>query len=144
MIIDPNNAVVRLCVQGMEAEGQGDTRAAKEFFMTAWERSVSDLEAFIAAHYVARHQADPQQELEWNLVALAKSQSLPEAGVSEYLPSLHLNAGKSFEDLGRFSEAEKHYREANKYATTLADNGYGRMIKRGIQSGLERLAAVDR
>ena len=64
--MDPNNPVVKLCVQGMVCEGQGLFDEASRLFLSAWEQCGNDFERCIAAHYVARHQKDPLETLRWN------------------------------------------------------------------------------
>ena len=66
MEFDPNNAAVQLCVKGMTAEGEGNIEEAKQFFQQAWDTATNNFEAFTAAHYLARNQADPNIELKWN------------------------------------------------------------------------------
>lgn len=57
--IDPDNAVVKLCAQGMQAEGAGRRGDARALFEQAWEIAGDDYERCIAAHYLARHQDGP-------------------------------------------------------------------------------------
>jgi hypothetical protein len=58
--VDPENAVVQLCVAGVRAEQNGDGSHAGELYSQAWGARTNDLEASIAAHYVARAQPDPE------------------------------------------------------------------------------------
>jgi hypothetical protein len=53
--MDPNNPIVKLCAEGMRAEGDGRFDDARDLFMQAWSASQDDYEACVAAHYVARH-----------------------------------------------------------------------------------------
>lgn len=53
---DPENVVVRLCAQGMQAEAEGRDAQARDLFLQAWEAAEDDYDACIAAHYLARHQ----------------------------------------------------------------------------------------
>lgn len=61
--MEPDNVVVKLCVLGMQAEGEGDAERAGRLFGEAWEAAQDDYEACIAAHYVARHQATAEDTL---------------------------------------------------------------------------------
>ncbi len=54
--MDPDNAIMKLCVEGMQAERDGKPGDAARLFGQAWEESTNDFEACVAAHYVARHQ----------------------------------------------------------------------------------------
>ncbi len=49
--MNPDNPVVKLCMEGMRAEGQGQPAKAAEFFMQAWEARQDDYDACVAAHY---------------------------------------------------------------------------------------------
>jgi len=70
MAFDPNNNVVKLCVQGMDMEGKGKPEEASRLFLLAWNEATNDFERFIAAHYVARHQANVSGKLKWLETAL--------------------------------------------------------------------------
>ena len=50
MEFDPNNHVVRLCIQGMALEEKGEAEEARRHFLRAWNEGANDLEKFIAAH----------------------------------------------------------------------------------------------
>ena len=52
---DPENAVVKLCAEGMDHEGDGTGRSS-ELFQQAWELASPAAEKMIAAHYMARLQ----------------------------------------------------------------------------------------
>ncbi|MGA2186843.1 MAG: hypothetical protein ABSH47_27860 [Bryobacteraceae bacterium] len=53
MQMDPNNAVVRLCVEGMECEMTGRVEEVAALFREAWEQSSDDFESFAARHKTA-------------------------------------------------------------------------------------------
>ena len=140
MQIDPNNPIVKLCAQGMELEGQGKTEEASDLFLKAWNESTSDFEKFTAAHYVARHQTSVSDKLKWDQVALHFAEQIDDISVKAAFPSLLLNIGKAHEDLGDFLHAKKYYEKALGLSHALPANGYGDMIKAGIQNGIKRLA----
>ena len=148
MEFNPNNPVVKLCAQGMEAEVQGDIETARKLFTEAWERATNDFEAFTAAHYMARNQPDLEDELRWNLIALEKALKLENN--NGVLPSLYLNAGKSYEKLGMMNEAGKQYKLAHTYSAHLPKGNYGDMMRMGINEALKRTgqgfynAAIER
>ena len=56
--MDPNNPIVLLCVNGIQAEQQGRMTDAHASYEQAWTNHSSDFEACIAAHYLARTQAN--------------------------------------------------------------------------------------
>jgi rifampin ADP-ribosylating transferase len=69
MEFDPNNKVIQLCSQGMEAEFAGNIGQAHALFQQAWDLAKDDFEAFTVAHYLARHQEDPKEMLKWEVTA---------------------------------------------------------------------------
>lgn len=122
----------------MEAEALGKTAEARELFSQAWEQAADDADTFTAAHYLARNQADPAKALKWNLEALNRAASLDREEIKQYYPSLYLNAGKSYEDLGEGEDARRHYLLAADYAAHLPAGKYSDMIRAGVGQGLER------
>ena len=50
---------------------------------------------------------DPAQALCWNLEALSRAQHVPERA-AEFLASLYVNLGQSYEMLGDLAEAERY------------------------------------
>jgi hypothetical protein len=53
MEFNPNNNVVKLCLQGMVMEEKGQPEEAGNLFLQAWKVATGDLEKFISAHSVA-------------------------------------------------------------------------------------------
>jgi tetratricopeptide (TPR) repeat protein len=139
MIFDPNNKIVKLCAEGMSAEGLGEMEKAGNLFLRAWEESESDFEKFTAAHFVARHQADVSAKLKWDEIALDMASRINDESIKSSYPSLYLNIGKCYEDLNDFDRARENYRIADSFLDFLSDDGYGKMIKSGVVSGLERV-----
>ena len=109
MQIDPNNPVVKLCIQGTQAEFAGQIEQAQALYRQAWESAQDDYEACVAAHYVARHQPDPTEELHWNQIALERANATSDARVQAFYPSLYLNMGQSYEKLGDQAAAKRYY-----------------------------------
>ncbi len=140
MQFDANNNVVKLCAQGMGMEGEGKKEDALNLFQQAWNEATNDFERFTAAHYVARQQQNISDKLKWDKIALRHALKIDNENVKETLPSLYLNIGKCFEDLHDIESAKKHYELAFTFTAFLPDNGYGNMIKSGINSALERSA----
>jgi hypothetical protein len=82
---------------------------ARQLYEQAWEKSASDYEACIAAHYMARLQAEPSEALRWNQEALRRADAVGDGRVKEFYPSLYLNMGSCFEILGNSIESQKYY-----------------------------------
>lgn len=138
--MDPNNSVVKLCVQGMEEESKGNDERAAQFFEQAWNRAVNDFERCIAAHYVARHQANAQLTLHWNQEAMNYAERVADGSVTQFFPSLYLNLGKSYEDLGNPSDARRIYESAAARLQAIPAGAYRDIIQDGIARGLERVS----
>ena len=139
MEFDPNNLVVQLCVKGMNAEGEGNIEEAQQLFQQAWDMATDDFEAFTAAHYLARNQKDPNDNLKWNLEALARACKIKDEGTKGHYPSLYLNVAKSYEILGNNEEATRYYRLAANSCEQLPAGKYAGMIRSGVSAGLKRV-----
>lgn len=139
MQFDQNNKIVQLCSEGMECEGKGDPTAARELFNEAWQLATTDFEKFTAAHYVARQRENIADKLKWDKIALEHATKMEDESINEILPSLHLNIGKCYEDLNEHGHAKEHYLAASNYMRFLPDDGYGNMIKAGIEKALTRI-----
>jgi len=139
MEFNQDNKVVQLCATGMDLEGQGKLTEASNHFEEAWNLASTDFEKFTAAHYMARHQKSILDKLNWDMIALKHALNINDDSIKETLPSLYLNIGKCYEDLGDFENAKNNYKSAFSFSTYLPDNGYGNMIKAGINRALARI-----
>jgi tetratricopeptide (TPR) repeat protein len=137
--MDPNNPVARLCAAGMAAEGEGRLADAKALFEQAWAESRDDFDACIAAHYVARHQATVEAELEWNRRALERADLVGDERVRSFYPSLYLNLAHSLEKVGRSAEACELYSTAATRMEGEPDTPYTRLVRSGVAAGRERV-----
>lgn len=136
--IDPENKILQYCIQGMNAEVSGNQYEAKDLFQQAWDQASTPFEALVAAHYLARVQKDLADVLYWNSEALKIATEMMTPDALKCLPSLYLNVGKSYEDLGENTLAQQNYKLAYHYTIHLEQDGYGNMITLGIQAGIER------
>lgn len=139
MPFDQNNKVIKLCAKGMDFEGQGKPDEASKVFQKAWDESSNSIEKFTAAHYVARHQKTVSDKLEWDKTALEFALKVEDKAVQSTFPSLYLNIGKCYEDLGDLKNARSNYLTAKSYFDLLPTDGYGNMIKAGVESALGRV-----
>lgn len=138
MQFDPENHIVKLCAQGMDLEGRGKKEEALELFQRAWNESANDLEQFIAAHYIARHQPGVKDKLKWDEVALSFALKVKGNNIEAVYPSLYLNIGKCYEDMKEWDKAKENYQLALSFAHYLSEDGYGKMIRSGIENGIGR------
>ncbi len=142
MYLESENKIVKLCARGMELEGEGKSEEAAKVFLQAWELASDDKEKFTAAHYVARHQQSISDKLAWDEKALGLALKINDDNVKGAYPSLYLNIAKGYEDLKKFKKAAENYEIALTYIHFLNQDGYGKMIKGGIENGLERIKAM--
>ena len=137
--MDPSNPVVMLCAKGMKAESEGRNDEARSLFEQAWEASTNDYEACIAAHYVARHQSDPQATFDWNREALRRADAVNDDRIRPFYASLYLNLGHSYELLGNAVEACHHYELAAARLNDVPPGPYGDMVRSGVTEGQKRM-----
>ena len=139
-----DNKVVQLCAKGMEMEGQKKLPEAISYFDEAWNIASNDFEKFTAAHYVARHQINVSEKLNWDKLALEHALKIDDVGIKETFPSLYLNIGKCYEDLGDLENAKSNYQKALSFECFLPENGYGKIIKAGISNAIDRVYHVKK
>ena len=144
MQLDPANPVVKWCIEGMKAEVQGRRADAHACFVQAWHARQNDLDACIAAHYLARQQPAPEDQLRWNQAALDHANALagtsPEIDVRAFYPSLYLNLGKSHEALGDVHAARRCYEQAAQSLEHSPTELYGEHVRDSIAASLRRTA----
>lgn len=138
MLFDLDNPVVKLCAAGMQVDGE--PAKALTLFEEAWALRRNDLDASIAAHFVARHQATPQATLEWNERALQHADLVVDGRAMSLMPSLCLNLAESYRVDSRFDEAERLARRGLTALEQLpTDDGYAQFIRVGLDRVLERI-----
>jgi len=123
MEFDPNNNVIKLCVQGMDMEGKDKPEEAGRLFFQAWNEATNDFEKFTAAYYVARHQKDVRDELKWLQTALQFALKINNDTVKSAFPSLYSKIAKCFEDLSNLDNAKKNHELAISFKDKPSDNG---------------------
>ena len=138
-MIDPENPIARLCAEGMAAEVHGRSDDARRLFAEAWACRRNHYEASIAAHYVARHQPTPARTLLWNARAARHAEAADPNTTREFLASLYLNLGHSFEVVGRLTNARSYAAKAAAALAFLPDGGYREFTRRGIEALCGRL-----
>jgi tetratricopeptide (TPR) repeat protein len=137
--MDPNNPIVKLCAQGIEIEMKGDRAEARSLFLQAWELRKDDVDACIAAHYVARHQETLTETLRWNELALTHALNASAESIRSFYPSLYLNLGKSYEDLGDIARARELYEQGAQSIDEVPEGGYGGIVRQGLHNALQRV-----
>jgi rifampin ADP-ribosylating transferase len=123
MEFNPNNNIIKLCIQGMDLEEKGKPGEASGIFFQAWNESTNDFEKFIAAYYVARHQQNVSDKLKWLEISLELALKINDPSVNGALPGLYSNIAKSYEDLNDHDNAKKNNHLANSITNKPADKG---------------------
>lgn len=93
------------------------------------------------AHYLADLHEDPAEALTWDIRALDAADSLSDdrarsydgsLRVAAFYPSLHLNLADDYRRLSSFIAAQREIEAARARSHTLADDGYGAMIRTAL------------
>ncbi|MFI0420677.1 tetratricopeptide repeat protein [Spongiactinospora sp. 9N601] len=143
--------------QGVELNHhRGQRVAARELFAQIWEDIGGEhgdpLHVCVLAHSMADVQDDVHEELVWDLRALAAAGQITDERVARagvplpvagLYPSLHLNLGECYRKLGDLTRARDHLRQALAGIGALADDGYGLLIKGGLDRLAGRLGETD-
>jgi len=127
----------------MQAEAEGRMQDACDLFAEAWAASKDDYNACVAAHYLARHQANPEEMLRWNQQALVRANAVGDESVRSFYPSLYLNMGYSYETLGHRAEARRYYELAAESVEHLPPGRYGDQVRNGIAEGRKRVSSKN-
>jgi hypothetical protein len=123
MEFNPNNNIIKRCLQAMDMEEKGKPEEASRLFLQTWNEATNDFEKFIAAYYVARHQKDVSGKLKWLETALQFALKINNDTVKGAFPSLYLNIAKCYEDLSDLDNAKKNYELATSFTDKLSDSG---------------------
>jgi hypothetical protein len=131
---DPNNIVVKLCLQGMAMEDQGKPEDASSLFLKAWKSATDDFERFIATYFVARHQNSIADRLKWLETSLQIALNLNDEAVKSALPTLFSNIAKCYEalepsDKGPFYHGTKADLKIGDLLTPGGDSNYKPNLK---------------
>lgn len=123
MEFKPANNVVRLCIQGMAMEDQGNAAGAAKLFLQAWDEAANDFEQFLAAYYVARHQEDIKERLKWYKTSLQLAMKVDNEAASSAYPSLYEHIARCYVELGDMEPAKQNRDLAASFKSNPADKG---------------------
>ncbi len=123
MEFSPFNNIVKLCLQGMDLEDKKQLEQAKEIFLQAFKEATNDFEKFLAAHYVARHQENVTDKLNWLETALQYALKVNDDTVKSAFPSLYLNIAKCYEHLNNPEKVKENTDLAISYQYNPSDKG---------------------
>lgn len=108
MEFNPNNNIVKLCLQGMSMEAKGDHEEAGKLFLQAWNEATSDFEKYLAAYYLARQQTDVSAKLKWFETALQLALKTDNHSTNSALPSIYSDIARCYENLNDVDNAKKY------------------------------------
>ena len=123
MEFSPSNNTVKLCLQGLSLEGNGNTEEAGRTFLQAYNEATSDFERFIASYHVARTQARAPDQLRWFETALHLAKLINDDSVKAAFPFLHQKIAKCYEALNDFDNAKRHLELADSLTGEPSDTG---------------------
>jgi hypothetical protein len=124
----------------------GDRSGGRRRLEAVWSRIADAPEPFhecVLSHYMADAQDVLADELAWDIRSLdaalrctAEVQFDRQAfSIAAFMPSIYLNLSDDYFRLGDFARARAHLASAREVIGVLADDGYGKLIR----GGLERL-----
>jgi hypothetical protein len=137
--------------EGIALGGAGRRGAARRLFAGVWDEIGADGDALhrcALAHSMADVQTDLAQELLWDLRALDAADLITDERVRQagmpgpargLYPSLHLNLADAFRRAGDPGMARLYTRLGYADLGALADDGYARMIRDGLDRVAEQL-----
>jgi len=148
-VLVPDDFLVRVA-EAAQITQRGDKHRARNVFQEIWDEVGEDGDALCpcaVAHGLADAQDDAREELVWDLRALKAAGEVTDARATEVgmpppasmLPSLHLNLGDVYLRLGDPASARHHADAGLAAADRLPEDGYGAMIKRGLDGLQARL-----
>jgi len=153
-MVQPEPTMV-LIAEGMELGRRGDRAGARQALAGTWAaigREEGDpLHRCALAHAMADLQDDVREELRWDERALAAAHALSDeravaggvpGGVAGFYPSLHLNLAECHRRLGDAERAREHLALGRAALGALPDDGYGRMVRGGLDRLADRLGGV--
>ena len=130
----------------------GDKPVARRLLTECWDRTSEQEhgQRCVLAHYLADAQDDLDAEIRWDETALREHGFLSDGdlapvgitSVEAMLPSLYLNVGDGYLRDGRYELACQHHEAGQLYTRHLAADGYGAMIRSGLDNLGLRISAA--
>ena len=107
----------------MDMETKDKPSEAVKLFLQAWNEATNDFEKFTAAYYVARHQQNVRDKLQWLETCLQFDLKINDDTVKSALPSLYSNIAKCCEELNDPDNAKKNFELATSSGIKPNDKG---------------------
>lgn len=112
-----------------QGAGRGAARPLYEELWAAATRGGDEYQRCIVAHFMAHAQVEPEALLTWHLRALQAADAVHDGRVTTFYPSLYANIADAYLRLDDPTQAKHYIDKARAVASTLQDDGYGRMIQ---------------
>jgi hypothetical protein len=132
----------------------GDPGRGRHQLMDCWADTTAADHAHrcVLAHYLADLQTELDREIAWDRIALEEHALVDDgdlaavgiASARAMAPSLHLNLGDGHLRRGDVQQARDHLRQGLFTSTALETDGYGAMIRSGLQSLAQRIEAISK
>ncbi len=133
-------------------QAQQGVPGGHEALLAQWAATSGDEHAqrCVLAHYLADREPELADEVAWDEVALREHALLADDGLAAIgipsagamAPSLHLNLGDGYLRQGRLEEARVQLDAGLAAAGTLGDDGYGALVRGGLERLAERVASA--
>jgi tetratricopeptide (TPR) repeat protein len=123
MEFNPNNNIVKLCLEGMDRGAKGNHQEARKLFLQAWNEATDDFEKYLAAYYVAQQQTDVSAELKWFETALQFALKTDNRSANSALPALYSKIARCHENLNDADDAKKYAQLALSARSNPTDKG---------------------
>ena len=131
----------------------GDKWEGRRRLLACWEETVPQDHAYrcVLAHYLADTETALDDEIAWDEAALAahdgvRDEELVPLGIPSakgFVPSLHLNLGDGYLRRGDLEAARRHLAQGLAGADSLSPDGYGAMIRAGLDNLGKRIAGYE-
>jgi len=119
----PDNAIVKLCMQGMKLEEQGQLDEARATFLQGWRSAANDFERFLAAWFIARLQPTASERILWYEKALELALKVGNDAVKSAFPALQANLSRWYQEVGDLKKAAMHRELATTSVVQPTDEG---------------------
>ncbi len=127
----------------------GDTERGREALTDCWQATTDadHAQRCVIAHYLADLQSSLDEEVSWDEAALSEHAQVSDGDLAPVsitstdgmAPSLHLNLGDGYLRQGRLDAAEAQLEAGMRARGALAADGYGDLIRSGLDRLEERL-----
>ncbi len=141
----PAYATIREGIALREQGRSPEAKALMEPLVGDVERGDDPYVKVFLAHSLADVQEHPQDELAWDLRALAFMDELTDeraieggnpGGKNALLPSLHLNLAVDYRRIGDEINARRHFELGHAHLDALSDDEYGDSIRSAFAEGI--------